>query len=127
MNARNEVGVILKAFLKDKVVHVNQCSDRIISLMLLIDGETINVISAGSDEGIRMCPWRFWYGVRNEEGRAILDFAIARDLVVVNSHFKKKDLVTFQSGGYCTQIDYLLVRKGDLKACKDCRVFPSEA
>nr|GEY73509.1 hypothetical protein [Tanacetum cinerariifolium] len=36
-------------------------------------------------------------------------------------------LITFQSGGHNTQIDYLLVRKGDLKACKDCRAFPGEA
>nr|GEW91247.1 retrotransposable element Tf2 [Tanacetum cinerariifolium] len=44
--ARNRVGVILKAYLKDKVVHVNWCSDRTISLRLVIDGETVNVISA---------------------------------------------------------------------------------
>nr|GEZ94037.1 hypothetical protein [Tanacetum cinerariifolium] len=28
--------------------------------------------------------------------------------------------------GHNTQIDYLLVRKGDLKACRDCRAFPGE-
>ncbi|GJR80124.1 cleavage/polyadenylation specificity factor, 25kDa subunit [Tanacetum coccineum] len=44
--ARNRVGVILKACLKDKVVHVNRRSDRIITLTLVIDGETVNVISA---------------------------------------------------------------------------------
>ncbi|GKA99692.1 craniofacial development protein 2 [Tanacetum coccineum] len=158
--ARNGVGVILKACLKDKVVHVNRCSDRIISLMLVIDGETINVISAyapqvglsevekktfwdsldkvvrefptdqrlilrgnlnghieAATEGYAGVHGGFGYGVRNEEGRAILDFAIAHDLVAVNSYFKKRDhqLVTFQSGGRCTQIDYLLVRRGDLK------------
>ncbi|GJX72808.1 retrovirus-related pol polyprotein LINE-1 [Tanacetum coccineum] len=71
----------------------------------------------------------FGYEVRNEEGRSILDFATAHDLVVVNSYFKKRDhhLITFQSGGRCTQIDYLLVRRGDLKACKDYKVFPGEA
>ncbi|GKB65575.1 retrovirus-related pol polyprotein LINE-1, partial [Tanacetum coccineum] len=71
----------------------------------------------------------FGYGVRNEEGRVILDFDIAHDLVVVNSHFKKRyhHLVTFRSGGRCTQIDYLLMQTRDLKVCKDCRVFPREA
>ncbi|GJW18221.1 cleavage/polyadenylation specificity factor, 25kDa subunit, partial [Tanacetum coccineum] len=44
--ARNGVGVILKACLKDIVVHVNRCSDRIISLTIVINGETVNVISA---------------------------------------------------------------------------------
>nr|GEY90371.1 cleavage/polyadenylation specificity factor, 25kDa subunit [Tanacetum cinerariifolium] len=32
--ARNEVGIIVKASLKDNIVHVNRCSDRIISLTL---------------------------------------------------------------------------------------------
>ncbi|GJT36229.1 retrovirus-related pol polyprotein LINE-1 [Tanacetum coccineum] len=170
--AKNEVGIILKACLKDKVVQVNRCSDRIISLTLVIDGETVNVINAyapqvglievekkafwdsldkvvkefptdqrlivggglnghtgATTEGYAGVYGGFGYGVRNEEGRAILDFAIAHDLVVVNLHFKKRDhhLVTFQSGGRRTQIDYLLVQRGDLKACKDCRVFPREA
>ena len=35
-------------------------------------------------------------------------------------------LIPFQSGGHSTQIDYLLVRRDDLRACKDCRVFPGE-
>ncbi|GKF00103.1 cleavage/polyadenylation specificity factor, 25kDa subunit, partial [Tanacetum coccineum] len=43
---RNGVGIIVKAGLKEKVVHVNRHSDRIISLTLVIDGETVNVISA---------------------------------------------------------------------------------
>ncbi|GJZ63167.1 retrovirus-related pol polyprotein LINE-1, partial [Tanacetum coccineum] len=139
---RHKVDIAL--CLKDKVVQVNRCSDRIISLTLVIDGETVNVISAyapqvglskvekktfwdsldkvvrefptdqrlivGGDlnrhigattEGYGGLHGGFGYGVRNEEGRAILDFAIAHDLVVVKSHFKKRDhhLVTFQSGG----------------------------
>nr|GEU39134.1 hypothetical protein [Tanacetum cinerariifolium] len=170
--ARNGVGIIVKECLKDKVVHVNRCSDRIISLTLVIEGETVNVISAyvlqvglgedekktfwdSLDEVVRVFPTDqqlilggdlnghigeaterypgvhggFGYGVRNEEGRAILDFATAHDVAVVNSYFKKRDhhLITFQSGGRCTQIDYLLVRRGDLKACKDCIVFRGEA
>nr|GEU97907.1 hypothetical protein [Tanacetum cinerariifolium] len=31
-----------------------------------------------------------------------------------------------ESRGHNTQIEYLLVRRGDLKACKDCRVFLGE-
>ncbi|GJS01684.1 craniofacial development protein 2, partial [Tanacetum coccineum] len=157
---------------ENKVVHMDRCSDSIITSTILIEGDTVNVISAyaqqvglsevekktfwdsldkvvrefpkdqrlilGGDlngyigattEGYTGVHGGFGYGVRNEEGRAILDFAIAHDMVVVNSHFKKRDhhLVTFQSGGRCTQIDYLLVRRGDLKACKDCKVFPREA
>ncbi|GKD66860.1 craniofacial development protein 2, partial [Tanacetum coccineum] len=117
LTARNGVRVILNACLKDKVVHVIRCSDKIITLTLVIDGETGNVISAyapqagqrgdlnghigAATEGYAGVHGGFEYGVRNEEGRAIVYFAVAHDLVVVNSHFKKRDhhLVTFQSGG----------------------------
>ncbi|XP_071705330.1 uncharacterized protein [Rutidosis leptorrhynchoides] len=69
----------------------------------------------------------FGYGVINEEGRLILEFAIAHDLVVANSFFKKKNtqLATYHSGGYSTKIDFFLLRKGDLRTCKDCKVLPT--
>ena len=42
----------------------------------------------------------FGYGKRNNGGVSVLDFAIAYDLLVANSFFKKKEnhLVTFRSG-----------------------------
>ena len=171
-NARNGVGVILAAGLKNNVVQVTRSSDRIMAITLVIDGETVNVVSAYApqvgrsevekknfwdslDELVREFPsdqrliiggdlnghigagadgyagvhGGFGFGVRNDEGRSILEFATAHDLVVANSFFKKRDvhLITFQSGGHNTQIDFLLVRKSDLRACRDCRVFPGEA
>ncbi|GJS93232.1 retrovirus-related pol polyprotein LINE-1 [Tanacetum coccineum] len=71
----------------------------------------------------------FGFGAKNKEGRAILEFATAHDLILANSFFKKSGahLITFQSGGHNTQIDYFIIRIGDLKACKDCRAIPSEA
>ncbi|GJZ56632.1 hypothetical protein Tco_0611825 [Tanacetum coccineum] len=81
---RNGVGVILRACLKDKVVHVNRCSDRIISLTLVIEGETVNVISAyapqvgATTKGYSGVHEGFEYGVRNEDGCSILDFATPR-------------------------------------------------
>ncbi|XP_016544374.2 uncharacterized protein LOC107844480 [Capsicum annuum] len=70
----------------------------------------------------------FGFGVRNDEGTALLDFARAFGLVVVNSSFpKKKDhLVTFCSTLAKTQIDFLLLRKEDRVLCKDCKIFPNE-
>nr|GEV89451.1 ribonuclease H-like domain-containing protein [Tanacetum cinerariifolium] len=67
----------------------------------------------------------FGYGDRNEEGHTIIEFATAHDLMVENSFMKTgAHLITFQNEGHNTQFDYLLVRKGDLRTCKDCRVFP---
>ncbi|PHT26866.1 4-coumarate--CoA ligase-like 6 [Capsicum baccatum] len=48
--------------------------------------------------------------------------------VVVNSGFPKKvdHLITFRSAIARTQIDFLLLRKGDRVLCKDCKVISSE-
>ncbi|XP_071703872.1 uncharacterized protein [Rutidosis leptorrhynchoides] len=166
--ARNGVGILIGHPYKDSVVGVGRCSDRIMSVRLVIQEETYMVISAYAphaglgedekrrfweslDEVVRSCPadhrlliggdlnghigtdsegytgvhGGFGYGVRNEEGRSILEFAIAHELVVANSFIKKTEaqLATFHSGGHSTQIDYLLLRKGDLRACGDCRAL----
>jgi len=59
----------------------------------------------------------FGNGVGNNGGVFVLNFAVAYELLVINSYFKKKEdhLVTFKSGFTKTQIDYFLsgVDKGD--------------
>ncbi|GJZ48687.1 methylcrotonoyl-CoA carboxylase subunit alpha [Tanacetum coccineum] len=94
---------------------------------LIITGDLNDHIGAEAD-GFLSVHEGFRYGVRNEEGRMILEFAAAHDLVVVNSFFKKRDahLITYHSGDHDTQINYMLVRRGDLRVCKDCKVFPGE-
>ncbi|GKE31601.1 craniofacial development protein 2-like protein, partial [Tanacetum coccineum] len=74
---------------------------------LIIEGDLNGRIGATVDEYARVHKG-FGYGTRNEEGRTIQEFATAHDLVVANSFFKKSDahLITFQSGGHNTQIDY---------------------
>ena len=70
----------------------------------------------------------FGYGDRNLEGERILEFAVANDLVVGNSFFQKRDshLITYASGPSHSQIDFILMRKRDLKLVKDIKVIPSE-
>jgi len=70
----------------------------------------------------------FGYGERNNGGVSVLGFAVAYELLVVNSYFKKnKDhLVTFKSGPNKRQIDYFLIRVANRRLCKDCKVIPSE-
>ncbi|XP_047258993.1 craniofacial development protein 2-like [Capsicum annuum] len=65
----------------------------------------------------------FGFGVRNGKGAAVLDFARAFELVVVNLSFPKKEdhLITFRSTKAKTQIDFLLLRKGDRVLCKKSR------
>ncbi|PHU25174.1 Exocyst complex component SEC10 [Capsicum chinense] len=69
----------------------------------------------------------YGFGERNDEGVALFDFARAFGIVAVNSSFLKEDhLVTFRSAIAKTQIDFLLLRKGDRVLCRDCKVIPSE-
>nr|XP_016485254.1 PREDICTED: uncharacterized protein LOC107805696 [Nicotiana tabacum] len=70
----------------------------------------------------------FDFGVRNEEGTLLLDFARAFDLVVANSSFpkRKEHLVTFRSSVAKIQIDYLLYRKCDKGLSTDCKGVTKE-
>uniref|UniRef100_A0A914X4N9 Reverse transcriptase domain-containing protein n=1 Tax=Plectus sambesii TaxID=2011161 RepID=A0A914X4N9_9BILA len=69
------------------------------------------------------------FGTRNDNGNRILDSAEAHELVVANTFFKKRPthLITYTSGGHMTQIDYLLVRRRDLKLVTNVKVIPSES
>ncbi|KAG2457342.1 CFDP2 protein, partial [Polypterus senegalus] len=71
------------------------------------------------------------YGVkeRNEEGQRIMDFAKRMYTAVVNTYFKKREehRMTYKSGGRCTQVDYILCRRVDLKEIEDCKVVAGES
>jgi hypothetical protein len=70
----------------------------------------------------------FGYGSRNQEGEGILNFALAYDLIVADTLFRKRvsHLVTFSSGQQCSQIDFIITRREDMYACLDCKVIPGE-
>ncbi|XP_071727721.1 uncharacterized protein [Rutidosis leptorrhynchoides] len=92
----------------------------------IIGGDQNGRIGAEA-EGYEGAHGGFGFGPRNEEGCSILEFAIAYELVVANSFFKKRDaqLATFHSGGRSTQIDFVLLRIGELRTCRDCKVLPA--
>ena len=68
------------------------------------------------------------YGECNADGDRVLEFAVANDFVIGNTFFVKRDthLITYQSGNAKTQIDFILLRKRNLKMAKDIKVIPSE-
>ncbi|KAM1491938.1 hypothetical protein ACFX10_023920 [Malus domestica] len=61
------------------------------------------------------------FGERNEDGEDILDFAMTYDLFLANTFFKKREehVITYKSGSSKTQIDFLLMRKGDRITSKE--------
>ena len=71
---------------------------------------------------------RYGTGTRNKEGSRVVDFGKRMDLAIVNTYFKKKDehRVTYKSGGKCTQVDYVMCRRRNLKEMCDCKVILNE-
>ncbi|KAH1197968.1 Craniofacial development protein 2 [Glycine max] len=71
----------------------------------------------------------FGLGEKNGEGKSILEFSEALDLSIANTWFKKREehLITYKSGGTCSQIDFFLIRKSDRKYCLNCKVIPGES
>ncbi|MCU7898061.1 MAG: hypothetical protein KZQ61_05230, partial [Candidatus Thiodiazotropha sp. (ex Lucinoma aequizonata)] len=67
-------------------------------------------------------------GNRNTEGERVLEFAVANELVVGNSWFKKKPrhLVTYRSGVAATQIDFILYRRSFRKQVSNVKVILGE-
>ena len=61
------------------------------------------------------------FGNRNVEGEMLLEFADAMDLTVANTWFQKSEgkLVTHESGGCKTVVDYILVRKSERSLLKN--------
>ena len=58
----------------------------------------------------------------------ILDLCAATDLAVTNTFFRKRNsqLVTYNSGECAAQIDYILVRRTELKLVKNDKVITNE-
>ena len=70
----------------------------------------------------------YGYGNRNAEGERVLEFCDAMDMSVCNTLFKKEEskLVTYESGGVRSTVDYLIVRRKDRSKVKNAMVIPGE-
>ncbi|GJR33559.1 hypothetical protein Tco_1209243, partial [Tanacetum coccineum] len=79
---RSGVGVILAARLKDNVMQVTKSGNMIMALSVVIEGETVNGrFKWPYADGYAGVHKGFGFGARNEEWRAILEFATAHNLV----------------------------------------------
>lgn len=56
--------------------------------------------------------------------KGILEFAVAHDLVMANTYFKKKDglFITFVSGMAKMHVNFKVLRRNDLENILDCKV-----
>jgi hypothetical protein len=53
------------------------------------------------------------YDSSNKDGEEVLDFAVALDLLIVNTFFRNtySHLVTYSSGQHSSEIDFVLTRR----------------
>ena len=67
-------------------------------------------------------------GERNVEGKMLLEFCDVKELYVANTWFRKgeKRKVTYSTGENGTEIDFVLVGKGNRKYLRDVEVIPGE-
>ncbi|EYC12268.1 hypothetical protein Y032_0048g1700 [Ancylostoma ceylanicum] len=79
------------------------------------------------NDGYR-CHGGFGYGMRNDDGERILDYAQSHSLVISNTKLRKRPshLVSYHIGSNNTQIDYVLARHGDQKLVTEAKVVPYE-
>ena len=70
----------------------------------------------------------FGYGTRNTEGERVLEFAVANELRVGNTWFKKCEshLITYTSGGHSTQLDLILYPKRISSSVTNVKVIPQQ-
>ncbi|XP_076907295.1 uncharacterized protein LOC143563687 [Bidens hawaiensis] len=96
-----------------------ECLDAIVRDILrderICIGGDFNGHIGKNNDGFQSVQGGFSFGDMNDTGVDLLDFAVAHELGIINSFFKKREshLITFSSGGRNTQIDYLLMRQGD--------------
>jgi Reverse transcriptase (RNA-dependent DNA polymerase) len=94
----------------------------------LFIGGDLNGHVGQTNEGFDRVHGGFGFGTRNEAGEDILNFAVAYDMMLTNTFFRKREshLVSFSSGQNRSQIDFVLTRREDRAFCKDCKVIPGE-
>ena len=88
----------------------------------LVVGGDFNGHVGRENVGFKEVHGGFGFGSRNKEGETLLEEAVAHGLIVLNTMFKKREghLVTYESGGRRSQIDYIMTRMQDKRTCINC-------
>ncbi|KAK6737186.1 hypothetical protein RB195_019713 [Necator americanus] len=95
--------------------------------VLLIGGDFNGHVGSRKD-GFESCHGGYGYGARNDDGLRILEYAVASDLIIANTQYRKRKshLITYTSGGRETQIDFWMLRRRDRRLLQDSKVIPTD-
>ncbi|KAI5628052.1 hypothetical protein C0J50_8290 [Silurus asotus] len=134
---RNGVGVILKeeyicCEMEEKErfwSELDEVVDGVPRKERLVIGTDFNGHVGEGNRGDEEVMGRYGIKERNVEGQMVVDFAERMEMAVVNTYFMKKEnyRVTYKSGGRCTQVDYVLCRRCNLKEIGDCKVLAGDS
>ena len=96
--------------------------------MKIVGGDLNGHVGRASDQN-ETCHGGLGYGTKNQEGQTILQFATIFELAILNIYFTKLEehKITYKSGNNCSQIDYFLTDKKNIKIFSDCKVIPGES
>ena len=95
---------------------------------LVVCGDLNGHVGAKSD-GFGGVHGGFGFGERNVEGEMLMEMAGGLNLAIINTWFKKAEgkLVTYESGGCKSVVDYIMVRKAERHHVRNVTVLPGEA
>ncbi|KAK6748666.1 hypothetical protein RB195_001339 [Necator americanus] len=95
--------------------------------VLLIGGDFNGHVGSRKD-GFESCHGGYGFGARNDDGLRMLEYAVASDLIIANTQYRKRKshLITYTSGGRKTQMDFWMLRRVDRRLLQNSKVIPTD-
>jgi Endonuclease/Exonuclease/phosphatase family. len=96
---------------------------------IFFGGDLNGEVGCGNSEATERIRGIWGFGTENNEGKKVMDFALATDLAIVNTYFTKDEnkLITYKSENRSRQSDFILCRRQHLREMRNAKVIPGES
>ncbi|KAK6761145.1 hypothetical protein RB195_022275 [Necator americanus] len=94
----------------------------------LLIGEDFNGHVGPREDGFESGHGGYGYGACNDDRLRILEYAVASDLIIANTQYRKRKshLITYTRGGRQTQIDFWMLCRWDHQLLQDSEVVSTD-